>query len=250
MEMPRFRARTVPELLDASFQVVRATFWELCLVSLAITWPALALQLVIDEQYAVFAVVLQNVLTNYATAAAVLIVSDAYLGREVSIGSALRRTFARFGSIFGAAWLRGFCIGIGLLLCVVPGIIAMIVTFAMPMAVVLEGASASESFDRSRALAKEQWGRIVGTYVLTYLLAFLAAIGVGILAALAGGEVAGQVADLLVGALLAPFVAVVGTLLYYDLRIRKEGFDIEMLVTAVDELGAQPPAAADEHPRA
>lgn len=245
MEIPRFRARTVPELLDASFQVVRVTFWEMCLVTLIITGPALALELVIDQELALLATWLQGVLTNYATAAAVLMVSDVYLGREVSIGSALRRTFARFGSIFGAALLRGFAVGLGIIACVVPGIILMIVTFAMPMAVVLEGASASEAFDRSRALAKDQWGRIVGTYVLAYLLALLAAIGLGVVAALVGGEAIGRLADAVGSVLLAPFVAVVGTLLYYDLRIRKEAFDVQMLVAEIDGIA---PAAPVESP--
>lgn len=238
MEMPRFRARTVPELLDASFQVVRVIFWELCLVTLVITAPALVMQLVLAEEWRPFGVWLQNVLANYATAAAVLMVSDVYLGREASVVGALRRTFARFGSIFGAAFVRGFAIGIGILLCVVPGIIVMIFTFAMPMAVVLEGCGAMDSYERSKALAKDQWGRIVGAYLLAYLLAMLAAVGIGMAVTFAGGDTIGNLADMLAGVMLAPFVAVVGTLLYYDLRIRKEGFDIEMLVAEVNALGA------------
>ena len=41
--------------------------------------------------------------------------------------------------------------------------------------------------------------------------------------------------------LLYPVLAVTVTLLYYDLRIRKEGFDIEMMAS---ELGGRAPAAA------
>jgi len=243
MEIPRFRARTVPELLDAAFQVVRATFWDLVLVTLIITGPALVLQLVISEEWMPAATWLQNMLENYVTAAAVLIVSDAYLGREVSIGSALRRTFSRFGSIFGAAFVRGILVVLGFLACVVPAFIAMIVTFAMPMAVVLEGASAMQAYERSKTLARDQWGRIVITYVLTFVLALVAAIGLGVVTELVGGEGIGRLVELLSGVLLAPFVAVVGTMLYYDLRIRKEGFDIEMLVAEVDAL-EPPPAPA------
>jgi hypothetical protein len=245
MEIPRFRARTVPELLDAAFQVVRVTFWELILVTLIITGPALALQLILPEQWVPLAAWFENVLENYVTAAAVLIVSDAYLGREVSIGSALTRTFTRFGSIFGAAFIRGFLIVLGFLACVVPAFIAMIVTFAMPMAVVLEGASAGGAYERSKTLARDQWGRIVITYVLAFVLALVAAIGLGVVTELAGaGDGVGRLVELLSGVLFAPFVAVVGTLLYYDLRIRKEGFDIQMLATELDTLvPAESPAA-------
>lgn len=237
MEMPRFRARTVPELLDASFQVVRATFWELCLVTLIVTGPALALQLVVPEEWIGLVEWLQIVLECYSTAAVVLIVSDVYLGREVSIGSALKRTLARFGSILGAALVAGIVFVAGLLACVVPGIIVLIVAFAMPMAVVLEGCTPWDAFERSKNLARDQWGRIAATYVLTYLLALVAAIGVGVVGVLAGGEWMGRLFNVLGGAMFAPFVSVVGTLLYYDLRIRKEGFDIEMLVSEVNALG-------------
>lgn len=40
---------------------------------------------------------------------------------------------------------------------------------------------------------------------------------------------------------LYPLFSVGGTLLYYDLRIRKEGFDLEMM--AQDLAGETPPAA-------
>ena len=236
----------MPELLDASFQVVRARFWELALVALIITGPALALELVASEDMLPLAQWLENFLGNYVTAASVIIVSDAYLGREADIRGALSRTGRRAGSIFGAAWMRGLMIGIGILLCVVPGIIAMIVTFAMPMAVMLEGATASAAFDRSRALARDQWGRITLAYVLAFLLAFIAAIGLGVVVELAGGpEIVGRLVEMLSSVLFAPLVAVVGTLLYYDLRIRKEGFDIEMLAAELGSLGpAEPPASA------
>jgi hypothetical protein len=237
MELPRFRARTVPELLDASFQVVRATFWELCLVTLIITGPALVLQLVVPEEWIGLAEWLQMMVEYYCTAAVVLIVSDVYLGREADVGSALKRTVARFGSILGAAFLGGIVIVLGLLACIVPVVLALIVTFAMPMAVVLEECTAMEALKRSNTLARDQWGRIAVTYVLAYLLAIALGIGIGLVAVLAGGEEIKRLLDVLTGAVFAPFVAVVGTLLYYDLRIRKEGFDIEMLVNEVDALG-------------
>lgn len=245
--MLRFRARTVPELLDASFQVMRATFWELCLVTLVITWPAMVLQLLLPEAWIPFAEGLDMVLGSYSTAATVLIVSDVYLGRGVDITAAMRRTLARFGAILGAALVRFLLVGLGLLACVVPGIIAMVVTFAMPIVVVLERCTAMEAFARSRALARDQWGRIVGAYVLTYVLALLMSLGAAAVLTLLGGGTYARLVKILIGVIFHPFVAVVGTLLYYDLRIRKEGFDIEMLVTAVGALGDQPPAAG-AHP--
>jgi hypothetical protein len=229
-------------LLDAAFQMVRARFMELILVTLVIIFPALVLHLVLPPEWAAVGTLFQSVLQNYATAAAVLIVADAYLGRGSDVKSVLRRTLDRFGSIFGAAFVQGFLIVLGVLLCIVPGIIAAIVTFAMPMAVVIEGASAMEAYERSNALARDQWGRIAGAYLLAFLLAFLASGGIGFAATLLGGSELGTVAEMLATVVFTPFTAVVGTLLYYDIRIRKEAFDLEMLLGAVDGPAAPAPA--------
>jgi hypothetical protein len=46
------------------------------------------------------------------------------------------------------------------------------------------------------------------------------------------GDVVSGVLSGLAGLLLYPLQAIAVTLLYYDLRIRKEGFDLEMLTRA------------------
>lgn len=55
------------------------------------------------------------------------------------------------------------------------------------------------------------------------------------LGATMGDTILSQLLVQVLGTLIAPFPAVVGTLLYYDLRIRKEGFDIQMLVEAMGD---------------
>jgi hypothetical protein len=69
-------------------------------------------------------------------------------------------------------------------------------------------------------------------------------IGAGILAAgveaLRGkGEVLSTVVVAVVSLLIYPLLSCVFTLFYYDLRVRKEGFDLEMLS---QQLGAAAPA--------
>ncbi|HEX9937132.1 MAG TPA: hypothetical protein VGB15_08410 [Longimicrobium sp.] len=232
METPAFRSRPPSELLDAAFQMIRARYEQLALLALIITSPVMVLQVMVTSaQGQRWVTMLDGLLTNYVIAAAVVVVSEAYLGRTVEVGEVLKRVASRFGSIWGAAFIRGFFLILGLLLLVIPGIIAMIVTFAMPIAVMVEGASASESFERSRALAKENWGRIAVTLGLAVLLQFVAIFGAGFaVGAVLGPSIWTNLLVQVVATLLAPFPAVVGTLLYYDLRIRKEGFDIQMLM--------------------
>lgn len=248
MQAPIFRARAVPELLDAAFQVLRARYVQLAAATLVITFPALVIALAVPPEAAAVATLAQSFLLMYAAAAAVIIVSDAYLGRERSLGQVLRAVFSRFGSIWGAAFMKNIMIGFGLLLLVVPGVIAFIVTFAMVPAVLIEGASASESFDRSRALARGHWGRILAAQLLAFALMYLAyfgaLFGVGILLGLMGGVSEGA-AEFLGQAFMAavyPLPATMTVLLYYDLRIRKEAFDVQMLIEAVP--AAEPAPAA------
>lgn len=237
MQTPAFRTRSPSELLDAAFQVIRARYGQLALLALIITSPAIVLRaMVVSDLGQSWATILDGFLTNFVVAAAVVVVSEAYLGREVTGGQVLKRVGSRFGSIWGAAIMRGLIIVFGFLLLVIPGIIALIVTFAMPIAVMVEGASASESFDRSRELAKQNWGRVAVTLGLAVALQFIAIIGASFtLGTIMGDTLLTQLLVQVLGTLIAPFPAVVGTLLYYDLRIRKEGFDIQALVEAMGD---------------
>jgi hypothetical protein len=48
--------------------------------------------------------------------------------------------------------------------------------------------------------------------------------------------------------LVAPFSSIAWILLYYDLRIRKEGFDLEVLAKSMSAPGASCPAAEKSPP--
>jgi hypothetical protein len=142
--------------------------------------------------------------------------------------------------VWGAAIIQGLVIGLGLLLLIVPGIIFAAWNFAMQQAVMVEGRGAGEAFERSRALARGHFGHIVKTSVLAFLIAMAAMFGIGFARAfLPVGE--RGAALLLTGAMIGinPIVAVVGTVLYYDLRIRNEALDVEM---AAARLGEEPAA--------
>jgi hypothetical protein len=249
MQAPAFRARSVPELLDAAFQVLRARYLQLLTAALVISLPAFVLDLVVPAEGDPVVTLLHNFLLVYAGAAAVVIVSDAYLGQERGLGQVLRAVFSRFGSIWGVGLMKNLMIGFGLLLLVVPGVIAFIVTFAMIPAVLLEGASTSQSFDRSRALARGQWGRILAAQLLGFLLMYLAYFAaimlLGVVMGLTGaiGEGVAGMLDALLLTALYPLPATVTVLLYYDLRIRNEAFDIQMLMDAAQAID---PAAAEE----
>jgi len=121
------------------------------------------------------------------------------------------------------------------MMCFVPGIIMYILTFAMPVVAMLENKGPSDAFDRSSRLAGGNWWRIFATMVVASIIVALAQFGVSLLLELPGTVAPwiSSVAENLVTVLLAPFPAVVATLLYYDIRIRKEAFDLQALMDAM-----------------
>jgi hypothetical protein len=238
------RPRSATEIIDASFQLLRRHYASFAAAAAAVLLPALVLRVVLPDRTAWLPNLLAQLLQSTAAGATIVLVSDAYLGRVPNVGEAVRLVFRRFGSIFFAALIQGLVIGVGVLLLLVPGLIFAAWTFAMPMVVVLEGRGALDSLGRSRELARGQVGHILGTLVIAYVIFFVVFfIGLALLAAVAGitgafeagpGQRTGDVSRILFAILAHPIVAVVGTLLYYDLRIRKEGFDLEMMARDLD----------------
>lgn len=113
--------------------------------------------------------------------------------------------------------------------------------FLAPAALILENTSVASSIRRSWTLTRGSFWRVLGALVLMGLIAWLVAGAIGIVAGVGGGvvtvlqpgsaTVAASVvmlATTLATALVMPFTASVAALIYIDLRMRKEGLDIEL----------------------
>lgn len=114
--------------------------------------------------------------------------------------------------------------------------------FAMVPAVVVEKLGPWTALKRSWRLSRGARWRIVGLILVSYLITVLPVLGVGMAtgtlgawispaaaAALSPGELAfQQVASTLSGALTTPFFVGCLVLLYYDRRVRSEGYDVEL----------------------
>lgn len=225
-----FRPRNVPEILDASFQVLRGYYLPILAATGVLLLPAVLLGLAVPE-LAWLGTLLQAILANFASAATVLIVADVYLGREVDGLRAVRQAFSHGWNLIGAAFLKGLITIVGFLFCIVPGVLAMLLLFAAPMAVVVEDRTPIKALERSVDLANDHMLRILLTSVMAQIIVLVAAAGIGfalIPAAPFLGERVGPFAEALT-ILLQPFPAVVSTVLYFDIRVRKEGFGMDDL---------------------
>jgi hypothetical protein len=114
------------------------------------------------------------------------------------------------------------------------------VTF-ISQAIVLERTSVFGAFARTWALVDGSWWRVFGITILLALMVAIiqGAIGgvVGALLSVAHGTVARVVSTgitSVVGIVVQPVQLGGMTLLYYDLRVRREGFDLELAVSAMD----------------
>jgi hypothetical protein len=130
-------------------------------------------------------------------------------------------------------------------------------SLAVP-ALMVEGLKTVPAMRRSRELTQGHRSRLFSAFFVVGILTLVAGIAAGLVSVVFGPpESPGQaIAETVLGNLtelvLTPLGYIVSILFYYDLRIRKEGFDLEMLsraLTAQTETATSPsgpaaPAAA------
>lgn len=164
-----------------------------------------------------------------------------------------------FGIALGLGMAGGSDRGTGVIVVLVLGVIgAVVLLFALSIAIfvrfllttqtiVLEGQNAVGGLRRSWQLVKGSFWRVIGTValmaVITWLIMIIFSVPgslliVGATVALGPGALAwGQAIGTLfsqIGVILAlPLQLAVFTLLYYDLRVRKEGYDLEVLANQI-----------------
>jgi hypothetical protein len=190
----------------------------------------------------VVVLVLAVVASTLATAACFKAVGDAYLGERPtskrSLGFALRRVH----SIVWVTFLGGLLAFLGLIACIIPGI-WLYVSFAVAVPVLLmEDVRGRRALGRSRRLVKGRWW---ATFVILILGSLLAGLVSGAITAALGAAslanpdnevvsvVLGTIGGTVASTLTTPFQAAFVTVLYFDLRVRKEGFDLELLAERI-----------------
>ncbi len=242
MDAPVLRARSPAEILDAAFQVVRLHFVDLMLATAAFMLLPLTLTALVPAESLWWVMYLARACGTLAAGAAIALVSDFYLGRPHGAGIAIRAAWGEALMLWVVTFIKGFVVGVGLLLLIVPGIIFFAWSYVMPVTVIVEDAGPDDAWSRARELARGNVGRILLTGGLTWVLMMLGGIGVGAVLGLisAGGDMirASAFIQVLVQAIAYPFIGVVTTLTYFDLRIRREALDVELVA---QRLGATAP---------
>lgn len=177
-----------------------------------------------------------------ATAASLKAVSGAYMGEKPDWRQSLRFALSRLGPLVWLGLLTNLLLFLGLLLCVVPGVYLYGAWAVVVPVLLLEDVRGRRALGRSRALVRDRWWPTFAAIVLGAILVFVVQSAFGLLLGaifVAGGDsgvvqlVASAAIGTVSGVLAAPFSAALVAVVYFDLRVRKEGLDLELLAQRV-----------------
>jgi hypothetical protein len=238
------KSRETGELLGDAFAVYRRNFRVLFGVALAIVAPV---------QLIVSGIGLEELTSGYRensttaelaipTAVSFLVNAPLIAAATIAVLQALsndaRPSFRQSGQmaldvfpqLFLSVLLMGLAVATGLLLFIVPGIYIAVRLVFVPQSVVIDHNHGPDALRASWKLTKDRWWRIFFVVGLANLAVILGGLTILVPAELLANSADRQAVSLagmiLTEALTAPLVALVTTLLFYDLRARRRAVAI------------------------
>ena len=191
---------------------------------------------------AIAAIVVYLVAYLFSQGGTVYAVSELYLGRTTTIGQSLSRMRGELLSLFGVVFLNGLVTGLSFLLLIIPGIyMACRLCVCIPAAL-LEDLGPRDSLERSFGLTKDNAGRAFLIFLLyvvvLYAALFLFDIPFGIAMQSAVRDPAMlrvwtalmQIGNFVATVLVTPIFTIATSIFYFDLRVRKEAFDLQLMM--------------------
>lgn len=264
----RLRPLGLGEILDDVFRVYRRHFWVLVSIALIVALPGLALQFASGSatQFGFLLSILNNLnnpealaarqppdLPNLAVLALTYLVLialipftlgaiprasiDIVLGRPVTVGSTLAGVARRYWRLMGVTVL--YVLISPLALCL-PVFVWLFVRWIVAIpALLAEDVGPVMALDRSWTLTRNHWWRLFGILLLIYLLTYVisgalgvfslpVAVAVPFIPPVVRGAIILTVGTV-AGAVVQPALYLCVTLLYFDLRIRREHYDLDQL---------------------
>jgi hypothetical protein len=145
-------------------------------------------------------------------------VQDVRDGRaDLSIQETVSAATPFIGPVALASILAGIAITIGLILIIVPGLWLITIWAVIIPVIVIERSGAMASFGRSRELVRGHGWHVFGTLVLVFIIMIVVNIILGAIFLALPVALGRGLSTVISGTLIAPFLAVVVTLIYYRL---------------------------------
>jgi hypothetical protein len=205
--------------------------------------------------------VLIGLLVLLANAACFKAVSDTYLGERPNWRESLSFAFRRFGPVLWLSIIAFVILVVAFICLILPGIyFAVAFSVALPVLLV-ERIGGFKALGRSVDLVRGRWWPTLGTLlvaaILVAVIQFVIGIIIGIVLGIvfhgSGGSpvlavVLGRLLDGVSRMVSIPFYAAAITVIYYDLRVRKEGYDLQLLAEGIGRSAPSPAAPAAPPP--
>lgn len=174
------------------------------------------------------------IILNVVTEATVLYGSfQAMRNRPVEIGESFKKGLARLVPIIGLSICLAVTIGFGAILFLVPGLILLSMYFVALPACVVERLGPFQSMRRSADLTRGHRWKIFGIWVVLWLVSVI--VGSVLLAILTvGNHVVAVIGQAVWDTLMGAYQSIVIAVAYHDLRVTKEGVDIEHIASVFD----------------
>lgn len=262
------RPLSTGELLDRTFSLYRSHFGLFAgivalpyLVVLAFRLVGLVFQsptpqfsnIVMGLVWSLGAAFLILIASAASQAATVVAVSNLHLDRPASVMDSFSSVKGEIPGVLGLSLLVGMAAGVACLAFLVPGVLLLIMWSLAVPAKVLEHRGVTDAMSRSMELSKGSRGRIFVIGLLIFVLSIgvswllqwpiLIAAGFsfrgGIQRMAIGWQVAAVVAEFVSRSLVGALGTIALSLVYYDQRVRKEAFDLQLMMTTIDSASIQ-----------
>ncbi len=183
----------------------------------------------------------------FAQAATIYAVSEYYLGRLTNISDALHRAWGEIGTVFTVGLLNGLAVMVGIICLVIPGFYILCRYIVAVPAALIERRNPMDALSRSWTLTSGNAGRAFLLIILYFAVSFAAGllIGVpfGIAVVMNKGNPAAiqlwtaltQVGNTVVNIVVGPILLIATSVFYFDLRVRKEAFDLQFMMDPTSE---------------
>ncbi|CAK7072496.1 MAG: hypothetical protein DELT_01945 [Desulfovibrio sp.] len=188
-----------------------------------------------DGAASAFVKLLEMILGCIVQGAIAYTVYQVMQNKIVGVGEAIGRGTATLVPLILTSILATLGIALGAMLLIVPGIILMCIWFVAIPACVVERTGPVDSLKRSAFLTKGYRWQIFALVLITIVLLMVLVGAVSFLiAAITGSYLLATVIAAIVGVVPQAFSSVLYAIVYYDLRVLKEGISLSSLTSVFD----------------
>ena len=171
--------------------------------------------------------VISVIISAVLQAAILRAAAEATIGDPVDAEASYRYGFKRLGSVIWVSVLVGLAVGIGFILLIVPGIIALGFLCVSVPVLIVENRRGTDAMGRSWNLVKGHFWHALGVILVAALIVGFVN---GIVSSIGGSAwVVRWILTAIATTITAPFTALVSVLLYLDLRARSEALSASTL---------------------